>query len=157
MKQFVTTISVAIFAGAWSVFAQEPAPAPATPAVPAQVTAPAAPATPTAAAQQEPFMRDPFWPIGYTETPVEHHVPDSRTNNVAVPPPPSDVWPKPVIKALTRRGSNVWLTVEGGATYATGETVSVRKGNYIYRWKIDGISEQGVKMSKVDMLPAPRK
>ncbi len=152
--------SLAAMASARMLPASEAVARGTAPATPAQVhPGPAASVTNGASARLPPEDRDPFWPVGYTPPPPSPST--SRTNETGSeagtpdPEPPDRVveWPTLSVKGITRSGSGRYMAMlDGFGLVEGGETVSVVRNGFRFRWVILSVTNQGVLQTKLDVV-----
>lgn len=109
--------------------------------------------------------RDPFWPVGYVPRKVQNYKDKARGNvvtGVEIVPEPvkTPVWDE-AGKKLDIRGISLiherdsktpkYLAMIAGKLVESGDVVSVRYDDRTYRWKVVGISEEGVSLQKIDV------
>lgn len=100
--------------------------------------------------------RDPFWPVGYVPpsllasgTPSAGVAEDDHT-------PPSEPklaidWPRLRLSGMTRKkdGGYVGL-IEGVGLVEKGDVVRMRRGDVVYRWRVDSIGTDGVEAQRIE-------
>ena len=109
-------------------------------------------------------VRDPFWPVGYVpRKPVRTPPAVASQNNAKVLIPEASRQPmwEEARKLLDIRGISLighdkqsghskYLAMVGGKFVEDGDIVSVILDGLVYRWKVAGISEDGVSLRKID-------
>jgi len=109
--------------------------------------------------------RDPFWPVGY----VPKRIPKIKKQGLGKPSTFVETTPEPVRaplweearKKLDIRGISLihdknstllkYLAMVAGKLVETGDVVAVRYDERVYRWRVVGISEEGVSLQKMDV------
>lgn len=110
-------------------------------------------------------VRDPFWPVGYVPRKPVRPVQVEPIASKAVIPESArlPVWEE-ARKLLDIKGISLigrdrvsghrkYLAMVTGKFVEEGDTVSVLFDGLVYRWKITGISEEGVALHKIDARP----
>lgn len=110
-------------------------------------------------------VRDPFWPVGYVpRKPVKPAQVDSSAAKLVIPESARlPVWEEARklldIKGISligrdrNSGQSKYLAMVTGKFVEEGDTVSVAFEGFVYRWKVTGISEEGVSLRKIDARP----
>ena len=138
------------------VVAPIPVAAPAVAPSP-QTVAPTFPSSATAAGmEQEPAVRDPFWPIGYLPPSLKPLV---STNT----PPPAVVdqplkWDEAVkalaIKGVLKSGKGGYLAIINNQVMGPDDVISLIYQARRYSWKIESITPKGVKFERLEDKPS---
>jgi len=118
--------------------------------------------TNVAAARQEGTpgerkLRDPFWPVGYT--PGQHE----PTNTISEAPKPPPVAPprwKEATRTLTIKGvlrvsEGKYVAMINDQIVGEGDTVEAVFAGRRYRWRVKGVSRDGVRFQPVESHPLP--
>jgi hypothetical protein len=111
-------------------------------------------------------QRDPFWPVGYTPKKVVKPKEKGPGRNPALTPAPVPelvrlpVWDE-ARKKLDIRGISLihdknskapkYLAMIAGKLVEIGDTVAVKYDERMYRWRVVGISDEGVSLQKMDV------
>lgn len=113
-------------------------------------------------------MRDPFWPVGYTQkivikaTVSKAGQPASVPAVVTVPEPVAvpqwdearrkiDIRGISLIGRDKDSGQPKYLALVAGKLVEEGNVVSVTYNEFVYRWKVVGIGTAGVSFQKMDV------
>ncbi|OGV62097.1 MAG: hypothetical protein A2498_07730 [Lentisphaerae bacterium RIFOXYC12_FULL_60_16] len=111
--------------------------------------------TPLADVDQTETLRDPFWPPGFTPLPdSEDDVPVSPIDDT---PPPMDQakWPQPNVQGVTRGPDGKYFAVVSNVgVVESGQEFTLRKGPFIYVFRVDAITSRGVKYKQLEIRPA---
>ncbi len=93
----------------------------------------------------EAVKRDPFWPVGYTPKNMQSVAEQgaSEGGTEAAANSWSAAMKKVVINGVSSRADNEYYAVINGSIKSVGDTVSVRLGNSVYTWAVDGIEPPG--------------
>lgn len=115
------------------------------------------------AAQDTTPLRDPFSPLGYrpkiavkvvTQPPAPGQPPSSTNviQEAAVKLEPAVAkWPSLILKGLIRTPAGKFVAnIEGVGMIEAEQTITVKQGGFIYRWKVNEITEKGVSYTKLD-------
>ena len=102
-------------------------------------------------------LRDPFLPVGMSITPSSNEViPTSNSTNqqpqkIAAPIVHEIKWPKLNVKAKMKKpnGRNV-AYIEGIGVVEAGEIVSQSSDGFMYRWRVETVTETNVTFTKLD-------
>ena len=112
--------------------------------------------------------RDPFWPVGYAPKVIRKATVGktglpSGPVAVAVLPEPARIpqWDEAMRKLDIRgisligrdkaSGKPKYLAMVAGKLVEEGNVVSVNHDDFVYRWKVVGISTAGVSLNKLDV------
>jgi len=110
----------------------------------------------------EPSVRDPFWPVGYTPPPP----PSPESEGKVAEAPKAEItapveWPPLVLKGITKNRAGRYMAMLDGIGLAeTGNVVSMTRNGINYRWKIADINDRGitsVRLECVQIEPAPER
>ena len=117
----------------------------------------AQPPEPSAAeteAQPVSGLRDPFWPPGYRPKPkhVKSAVSAARQTPEALPKVEKQaVWPNLPLKGIIRTSRGAYGAIlEGVGAVESGDIVAVRREGFLFRWKVDAVTRDGVSITKLD-------
>ena len=113
------------------------------------------------------IRRDPFWPVGYApkKTVVATILPPATKTPVAADPvylsPPDwnvarnrlDIRGISLIGRDKKSNAPKYLAMIGEKLVEEGDTVSIIADNRTYRWKVAGISANGISLVKTDVRP----
>jgi len=112
-----------------------------------------------------PKPRDPFWPVGYVPKKVvrvkEKTPPKWALNGIdSSEAPRVPLWDEARKRVDVRgisfvrdkvSGAPRYLAIIAGKLIETGDVVSAKYEGRIYRWRVVGITEEGVSLQKVDV------
>ncbi|MEI7880638.1 MAG: hypothetical protein WCI95_07155 [bacterium] len=109
-------------------------------------------------------QRDPFWPVGY----VPKKIVKIKNNVVGRPSVVAESTPEPARgplweearKKVDIKGISIihdkhtstpkYIAMVAGKLVETGDLVTVRYEGHIYRWRVVGITAEGVSLQKLD-------
>jgi len=112
-----------------------------------------------------PKQRDPFWPVGYVPK-KEPKIKEKGTGKTSIPVVASPestrnpAWDEARRKMDIRGISLIhdknsktlkYLAMVAGKLVEAGDVVTVKYDGYVYRWRVAGISEEGVSLRKLDV------
>jgi hypothetical protein len=102
----------------------------------------------------QPSVRDPFWPVGYTPPPPPP--PESEQKIVEAPRPEISrpvEWPALALKGITRDRAGRYMAVLDGIGIAeAGSVVSMTRNGMNYRWRILEISDKGLTSARLECV-----
>lgn len=119
-------------------------------------------AVPEGMAREPVQVRDPFWPVGYVPRKPVRPVPaEAAAAKVVIPESARLPMWEEARKLLDIKGISLigrdrhsghpkYLAMVTGKFVEEGDTVSVSFEGLVYRWKVTGISEDGVSLRKID-------
>jgi len=107
-----------------------------------------APQPETGSAGSTPAVRDPFWPVGYWP---EEDGPAGGSDLTHA----GLKWPSLTVKGLTRGPEGKYFAIiQDVGIVEEGDIISVRRHDFIFRWKIEQITGEGVVPGKLDVRSA---
>jgi len=75
---------------------------------------------------------------------------EQNATSSAVPTDPE--WPELKLRGVTRTGADRYIAiVDGIGMVNEGDVVSLRKGGHIFRWRIDSVSSDSIKRTRIDI------
>ncbi len=97
--------------------------------------------------------RDPFWPVGYQPKNVTLKTPSGTTRSTSTSGGTwNEAMKQVIVNGVSSRADNEYFAVINGEVKSVGDTVSVRLGNSIYTWAVDGIEPPvSVKLRRVSV------
>ncbi len=92
--------------------------------------------------------RDPFWPVDYkkvTESELrERTIREELQSRIN--------WPSLPLRGITHAGGRRFIAViDRIGLVETGDIISIREDNLVYRWRIDEINASGLKSTRLDV------
>lgn len=97
--------------------------------------------------------RDPFWPVGYIpERLIAKKAPVEKVKSAPVIGSWSLAMKTIVINGVSSRSDNDFFAVINGEIKSVGDSVSVKYGDAVYTWSVDGIKPpNSVKLRRVSV------
>lgn len=97
-------------------------------------------------------LRDPFWPAGYRAASESEQLTRSKIAEIK-----SRInWPALPLRGVTHAGGKTFIAViEGVGLVEAGDIVAIAQDSLIYRWRIDNVTANGVKSTRLDVTEAP--
>lgn len=95
--------------------------------------------------------RDPFWPLGYVPPSLVASNTPAADETAPVEPRIVIEWPHLRLTGMTRKqgGGYVGL-IEGVGLVEKGDVVRMRRGDVVYRWRVDSIGTDGVEAQRIE-------
>jgi hypothetical protein len=102
--------------------------------------------TGTPQAKPKKIIRDPFWPVGFSPVPKEKKEQAKKKTEFE-----SRIkWPKLKLKGLTKTKDKRYIAVlDKFGVVEKGVIISAEKDGLIYRWRIDDITDKGIKRTRL--------
>lgn len=101
-------------------------------------------------------LRDPFWPVGYEPPPPEPEIPEDE---IAQARRQQEIeqkieWPALHLKGITQSGANRFMAIiQDIGLVEEGQTISLRRGDMLYAWLIEEVSNKGVMFTRLEARP----
>lgn len=114
----------------------------------------AAPTAPVAQADDSSSLRDPFWPPDYTPAPVFDDTPTPATPQPEQVAPEKAKWPTLEVKGITKTPRGFVAIIEDVGVVEEGQTISRKKGSFVFSWKIIKITQVRLDFKQLDIRPA---
>lgn len=110
--------------------------------------------TPATVAQADDMssLRDPFWPPDYTPAPVIDEDPVVAVTEQPVPEKAK--WPTLEVKGITKTPRGYVAIIEDVGVVEEGQTISLKKGSFVFSWKINKITQERLDFKQLDIRPA---
>lgn len=101
----------------------------------------------------EPRLRDPFWPLGYMPEPDEDEDPVPVQDNTPVNTDAMK-WPEVVVRGISDTPQGLIAIIDEVGVVEAGQTFNLKKGGFLFGYKIETITKKGIKYKKQEIRPA---
>jgi len=93
-------------------------------------------------------VRDPFWPVGYRPAVKNTGPQEEAASRIQE----RTSWPSLKLSGITRSGESRYIAIiEGIGLVETGDIITLRQDNLIYRWRINAVTAEGVSRTRLDV------